>query len=87
MPAHLGIALTAVVALLGLLTFSHVKAYQVGAAAERMTILNRSVEVFRERKRQVMIQSVRPFAEYSEPSGDDGNERCEALDDLSVETQ
>ena len=49
MPARLWAALGAVVAVLGLLTFSHIKAYQAGAAAERMTTLNRSVEVLRER--------------------------------------
>ena len=49
MPVRLWAALGAVVAVFGLLTFSHVKAYQAGAAAERLTTLNRSVEVLRER--------------------------------------
>ena len=53
MPALLfsraGDALAGTVVVLGLLTFSHVKAYQAGAAAERLTALNRSVEVLRER--------------------------------------
>lgn len=44
-----GAALMGVVAVAGLLTFSHVKAYQAGAAAERQAALTRSVEVLRER--------------------------------------
>ncbi|SFJ62902.1 hypothetical protein [Aerobium aerolatum] len=44
-----GAALAGVVVVLGLLTFSYVKAYQAGAAAERMATLNLSVEVLRER--------------------------------------
>lgn len=44
-----GAALAGAVVVLGLLTFSHIKAYQAGAAAERLTTLNRSVEVLRER--------------------------------------
>lgn len=42
-------SLAGVVAALGLLTFSHVKAYQAGAASERQAALTRSVEVLRER--------------------------------------
>ena len=49
MPVRLWAALGAVVALLGLLTYGHVKAYRAGAAAERLATLNRSVEVLRER--------------------------------------
>ena len=49
MPVRAWAVLSAVVAVLGLLTFSHVKAYQAGAAAERQATLNRSVEVLRER--------------------------------------
>ena len=48
-PVRLWATVGAVVAILGLLTFSHVKAYRAGAAAERLTTLNRSVEVLRER--------------------------------------
>ena len=48
-PVRLWVALGAIFAVLGLLTFSHVKAYQAGAAAERLATLNRSVEVLRER--------------------------------------
>ena len=48
-PIRLWAALAAIIAVLGLLTFSHVKAYHAGAAAERLTTLNRSVEVLRER--------------------------------------
>lgn len=48
-PVRLWVTVGAVVAVLSLLTFSHVKAYQAGAAAERLTTLNRSVEVLRER--------------------------------------
>lgn len=36
---------------LALLTWSHVQAYQRGAASERQAILTRSVEVLRERNR------------------------------------
>ncbi|SFJ65871.1 hypothetical protein [Aerobium aerolatum] len=46
---HLWASLAAIIAVLGLLTLSHVKAYHAGAAAERLTTLNRSVEVLRER--------------------------------------
>jgi hypothetical protein len=48
-PFRLGASLAGVVAVLGLLTFSHVKAYQAGAASERQAVLTRSVEVLRER--------------------------------------
>lgn len=49
MPVRLWATLATVIAVLGLLTFSHLKAYQSGAAAERLSTLNRSVEVLRER--------------------------------------
>lgn len=42
-------ALAGLAAVLGLLTFSHVKAYQAGRTTERQAILTRSVEVLRER--------------------------------------
>ena len=44
-----GALLAGVLALAGLLTFSHVEAYRAGAASERQVILTRSVEVLRER--------------------------------------
>lgn len=44
-----GALLAGVVALTGLLTFTHLEAYRAGAASERQAILNRSVEVLRER--------------------------------------
>ena len=44
-----GAALIGIVAVLGLLTFSHRFAYQAGRTAERTAILNRSVEILRER--------------------------------------
>ena len=46
-----GAALIGIVAVLGLLTFSHRSAYQAGRTAERTAILNRSVEILRERSR------------------------------------
>jgi len=42
-------SLAGVVAVMGLLTFSHVKAYRAGAASERQAVLARSVDVLRER--------------------------------------
>lgn len=48
-PFRLWASLAAIIAVLGLLTLSHVKAYHAGAAAERHAILNRSVEVLRKR--------------------------------------
>ena len=48
-PFRLWASLAGVVAVLGLLTFSHVKAYHAGAASERQAVLTRSVEVLRER--------------------------------------
>lgn len=44
-----GAALVGIVAALALLTFSHRFAYQAGRTAERTAILNRSVEILRER--------------------------------------
>lgn len=44
-----GAALVGIVAVAGLLTLSHIKAYQEGAASERQATLTRSVEVLRER--------------------------------------
>lgn len=44
-----GAILIGVVALVGILTFSHVKAYQAGRSVERQAILSRSVEILRER--------------------------------------
>lgn len=44
-----GALLAGVVALTGLLTFTHLEAYHAGAASERQAILTRSVEVLRER--------------------------------------
>lgn len=49
MPLRLWASLAGVVAVMGLLTFSHVKAYHEGAASERQATLARSVEVLRER--------------------------------------
>jgi hypothetical protein len=43
------LALIAAAAVIGGLTLSHWQAYRAGAAAERATTLNRSVEVLRER--------------------------------------
>lgn len=43
------LALGGAVATVALLTFTHVKAYQAGAASERSATLSRSVEVLRER--------------------------------------
>lgn len=51
MPLRLWGALAAIAAVLILLTASHRTAYQAGRQAERATILNRSVEVLRERSR------------------------------------
>lgn len=44
-----GALLAGVVALVGLLTFTHWEAYHAGAASERQAILARSVDVLRER--------------------------------------
>lgn len=44
-----GVAVVGIVAALGLLTWSHTHAYRAGKAAERAEILNRSVEILRER--------------------------------------
>lgn len=44
-----GALLAGVVALVGLLTFTHWEAYRAGAASERQAILARSVDVLRER--------------------------------------
>lgn len=44
-----GASLVAIIAVLGLLTYSHRFAYQAGRQIERAAILTRSVEVLRER--------------------------------------
>lgn len=46
-----GAAVVAIIAVLGLLTFSHRFAYQSGRQVEREALLARSVEILRERNR------------------------------------
>lgn len=69
-----GAALVGIVAALALLTFSHRFAYQAGRTAERTAILNRSVEILRERN-----------ATDDEIKGMDDRQLCLALGGLPDE--